>query len=62
MMYFKEIQKADEMLNFKRENIEIELPRFVATVTQELKASRDVLSILENFKKNAGENFANELA
>jgi len=61
IVYFKEIRKADEKLNAKREKIEIELPRFVATVTQELKASRDVLSILENFKKNAGTDFAKEL-
>ncbi len=61
LVYFKEIKKADEKLSAKREKIEAELPRFVATITQELKASRDVLAILENFKKNAGEDFANEL-
>lgn len=61
LIYFKEIRKADEELKEKREKIEKELPRFVATITQELKASRDVLSILENFKKNAGIDFANEL-
>jgi len=61
MIYFKEIKKADEKLSDKREKIESELPRFVATITQELKASRDVLGILENFKKNAGEEFGNEL-
>jgi hypothetical protein len=61
MIYFKEIKKADEKLSAKREKIESELPRFVATITQELKASRDVLGILENFKKNAGEEFGNEL-
>lgn len=61
MIYFKEIRKADEKLSAKREKIEAELPRFVATITQELKASRDVLAILENFKKNAGGDFANEL-
>lgn len=55
------IVKADEALAAKRGKIEQELPRFVATVTQELKASRDVLSMLENFKKNAGEDFAAEL-
>ena len=33
----------------------------MATITQELKASRDVLSMLENFKRNAGEDFAAEL-
>jgi tight adherence protein C len=61
LVYFKEIKKADEKLSAKREKIEAELPRFVATITQELKASRDVLAILENFKKNAGKDFANEL-
>lgn len=61
LVYFKEIRKADEALSAKRNKIEQELPRFVATITQELKASRAVLSMLENFKKNAGEDFASEL-
>lgn len=61
LIYFKEIRKADEALSIKRNKIEQELPRFVATITQELKASRDVLSMLESFKKNAGEDFAAEL-
>jgi flagellar protein FlaJ len=61
LIYFKEIRKADEALSIKRNKIEQELPRFVATITQELKASRDVLSMLESFKKNAGEDFATEL-
>jgi len=61
MIYFKEIKKADERVSAKREKIESELPRFVSTITQELKASRDVLGILENFKKNSGEEFGNEL-
>lgn len=61
LVYFKEIRKADEQLKAKREQIESELPRFVATVEQELKNSRDVLSILEHFKKNAGAAFAKEL-
>lgn len=61
LLYFKEIQKADERLKVKRGEIEGELPRFVATLEQELKASRDVLSILENFKHNAGPAFAGEL-
>jgi len=60
-VYFKETKKADEQLKAKREHIESDLPRFVATATQELKNSRDVLSILENFKKNAGEAFRQEL-
>ena len=61
LTYFKETRKADEQLKEKREQIEGELPRFVSTIEQSLKASRDVLSMLESFKKNAGEDFAAEL-
>ncbi len=71
-VYFKEIGRADEKMKEKREAIESELPRFVATVEQELKTSRDVLSIMENYKANlllsdkfalstAGVHFAYEL-
>lgn len=60
-VYFKENQRADEKLKGKRDEIEQELPRFVATVTQELAASRDVLSMVENYKHNAGATFASEL-
>ncbi len=61
LTYFKEIQRADEQLREKREQIDGELPRFVATVEQALKSSRDVLSMLEAYKKNAGPAFAKEL-
>ena len=60
-IYFRENGKADEKMREKRDAIEQELPRFVATVEQELKTSRDVLSIMENFKKHAGAHFAYEL-
>jgi flagellar protein FlaJ len=61
LVYFRETRQADEKLKEKRDEIESELPRFVATIEQELKNSRDVLSIIENFKKNAGATFADEL-
>jgi flagellar protein FlaJ len=61
LVYFREIRKADEALSVKRSKIEQELSRFVATISQELKASRDVLTMLEHFKSNAGEDFAAEL-
>lgn len=61
LIYFKEIRKADEKLYVKRTNIESELPRFVSTLTQELKANRDVLGMIEKYKSNAGEVFASEL-
>lgn len=60
-VYFKETRRADERLSEKRGEVEAELPRFVATITQELATSRDVLSMVENYKHNAGEIFAGEL-
>lgn len=61
-IYFNESTKADKLITAKRQEIEYELPRFVATLTQELQASRDVLSMLENYQKNAGTALKNELA
>lgn len=61
MVYFKEIRSADETMKKRREAIENELPRFAMTMEQELKASRDVLRILETYKKNASSSFRNEL-
>ena len=60
-VYVKEIQRADEMLKSKRKSIEDELPRFVANLEQELQNNRDVLSMVENFRKNAGAEFGEEL-
>lgn len=61
MVYFKESRRADEKLAAKRESVERDLPRFVATIEQDLKSSRDVLAMIENFKKNAGAALAGEL-
>jgi Flp pilus assembly protein TadB len=60
-IYFNESNKADKLITARRQEIEYELPRFVATLTQELQASRDVLSMLENYQKNAGAALKNEL-
>ena len=51
MVYYKETRKAEELVREKREQIEGELYRFVSTITQELKNSRDVLSMLEHYKE-----------
>lgn len=59
--FFAETGKADKQLKAKRDAIENELPRFVATVEQELHSSRDILSILENFKRSANPVLAFEL-
>ena len=61
LFYFKEVQKADEKLKEKREQMERELPRMVANIEQELKASRNVIGMLERLKGNAGPAFTAEL-
>ena len=61
LTYFKESRKAEEKVSERRDKIESELPRFVATIEQELASSRDVLTILENYKNHAGAEFAAEL-
>ncbi|MCD7991285.1 MAG: secretion protein F [Clostridia bacterium] len=60
-VYFRETRKPEEKLREKRDRVEQELPRFVATIEQDLKSSRDVLSILESFKKNTSDTFRTEL-
>jgi hypothetical protein len=60
-IYFKEIRSAEDAVKERREDIEYELARFVATLTQEFKASRNVLTILETYKLNAGPSFKKEL-
>lgn len=61
-IFFSESGKAEKLVKKRREEIEFELPRFVATITQELVASRDILSMLEAYQKNAGSALRNELA
>lgn len=61
LIYFKEIGSAEEILKKSKSAIEYELPRFVNTLTQELHGSRDVLSILETYKKNTSGVFKREL-
>ena len=60
-VYFRESRRPEERLKEKRDRVEQELPRFVATIEQDLKSSRDVLSILENFKKNTSDTLRAEL-
>lgn len=60
-VYLKESRKAEERLKVKRAEIERELPRFVATITQELAANRDVLAMMEGYKSSAGCSFSHEL-
>ena len=54
-------KRADEIVQQRREEIETELPRFVNTVEQELRSSRDVLNILKAYQHNAGHAMKREL-
>ena len=60
-VYFSETGKAEHIVKERREELEYELPRFTATITQELLASRDVLSMLETYQKHAGPALKREL-
>jgi archaeal flagellar protein FlaJ len=58
---FENLNEANKMMKKKRQEIEDELPRFVATISQELNASRNVLAMLEGYKASAGNTFRKEL-
>ena len=60
-IFFREKKQADEIVRQKREEIENELPRFVNTISQELKSSRDTLGILKTYQRNAGPAMRGEL-
>ena len=61
LLYFKVTQSADEKMKARREEIEGELPRMVATIEQELKATRNVIGMLERYRINAGPALRGEL-
>lgn len=61
LVLFKELGSADEKLKKSKNAIEYEIPRFVNTLTQELHGSRDILAILETYKKNTIGIFKREL-
>ena len=52
-IYIKEYNKADDILRKRKINIENELPKLAMNISQELKLSRDVLKMLENYQKNS---------
>jgi len=60
-LYFKESRRAHAGMEQHRSEIEAELPRFVATLEQELQSSRDVLTMLETYKSHAGTALGAEL-
>ncbi len=61
MMYFKESKGVADKIKEKRRRIEYELPRFVSHIEKTLKHNRDVLYILDSYKKNSGYELGEEL-
>lgn len=60
-IYLKETNSLDEKIRLRREEIEYDLPHFVATVEKTLKYNRDILAILETYEENAAPAMRNEL-
>lgn len=61
MMYFKASKGVADKIKEKRRRIEYELPRFVSHIEKTLKHNRDVLYILDSYKKNSGYELGEEL-
>lgn len=59
--YFQAMKEPDKLLKAKRERIELELPRFASTISNSLTASRDVVKILEQYRRVCGAELAGEL-
>ncbi|EOE7347216.1 MULTISPECIES: secretion protein F [unclassified Clostridioides] len=57
----KEIKKVDIILKKRKDEIEYELPEFVRVIAQELKTSRDIIYILNEYKENTSGYFREEL-
>lgn len=58
---FLDTSRLRQKVEARRESIEMELPKFVDVIANSLAIDRDVLSILEKYKKDASPEFAHEL-
>lgn len=56
-----QLRAADRHILLIREEIEFEMPRFVSTVNQYLKRDRNVVMMLEMYRRSAGVKFKREL-
>lgn len=59
--YFKQMNDLNKMILVKKEIIEGELPRFVATIAEQIKYSKNVINILDNYRKYTSGVFLKEL-
>lgn len=61
MVYVKRIQELDEIIRKKSEKIDGDLVLFSSTIKQQLAVSRDVMKILQSYRKVCSPEFTHEL-
>ncbi|MCL2637495.1 MAG: hypothetical protein FWD48_03910 [Oscillospiraceae bacterium] len=61
LKFAQERQKTTDRIKEKRKQIELDLPRFVYTIVNELKSNHDVISILSRHKDSFSPEFASEI-
>ena len=61
-MYFKEYNSIQERIKKKRTAIEFELPRLVFHIEKTITHNRDVLTLLDDYRDNAGPELQEELS
>lgn len=61
MAYVKRIQELDDIIRKKSEKIEGDLVLFSSTIKQQLAVSRDVMKILQGYRKICSPEFTHEL-
>lgn len=61
ILYFKADADLERKYNIKRAEIEYELPRFCATILQEIKSNRDVLGMIERYINTSKKALRREL-
>lgn len=59
--YFQERNKPSKMLEEIRNEVEYELPRFVNSIAQELHTTKDVIQIMDNYRRVTKGKFKQEL-
>ena len=61
LMYVNESRKVSNRIKERRRKIEADLPMLSSTIEKSLERSRDIITILDNFKENAGPELRREL-
>lgn len=61
VVYYITYNRVNEILKKNKNSIEIELPRFAMTIEQELSLTRDIVDILERYRKNSNSKLGHEL-